>query len=105
MKQVEEAVNVDGHGFLLNVSGLVADRRTAEWPSGPLDIHVINRRRALSLLTSSAAKRVFDLTRESERVRDRSGNDINCQSAFMSRWLVEGTTKVQVATSMTAADK
>ncbi|MBM3981283.1 MAG: DUF1501 domain-containing protein [Planctomycetes bacterium] len=64
-------------------------QRAAESPGGALDAHDTHRRKALALLTSRAAKRAFDITREPARVRDRYGDDINCQSVLMARRLVE----------------
>jgi hypothetical protein len=65
-------------------------QRSAEKSGGSvLDAHDTNRRRAFTLLTSSAAKRAFDISQEPARVRDRYGDDINCQSVLMARRLVE----------------
>jgi hypothetical protein len=53
--------------------------------------------RAFSLVTSPAAKRAFDLTKEPDKVRDRYGRTQFGQGALMARRLVEaGTRFVQV---------
>src|SRR5205085_8426108 len=51
--------------------------------------HETYRVQAFDLLTSAESKRAFDLEREPPAVRDRYGNDINCQSVLMARRLVE----------------
>lgn len=81
-----DATRMSGRRDLL--AGLDAWQRTTE-KGGALDAHDTHRRQAVTLLTSSRAKRAFDLTQEPERVRDRYGNDINCQSVLMARRLVE----------------
>lgn len=53
----------------------------------PLDQH---RAKAFSLLTSAVNGGAFDLEREPAAVRDRYGNDVNCQSMLLARRLVEG---------------
>jgi len=75
-----DLARIGERGKLLDAVQRVADRNDT------LDAH---RRRAVSLLTSARAKRAFDLSHEPERVRDRYGDDINCQSALMARRLVE----------------
>jgi hypothetical protein len=45
--------------------------------------------RAFSLLTSQGAARAFDLTQESDRVRDRYGRNIHGQAVLQARRLVE----------------
>jgi hypothetical protein len=51
-----------------------------------LDKH---RQKALSLLHSAGTKGAFDVTGESQAVRERYGPDINCQSMLMARRLIE----------------
>jgi hypothetical protein len=51
-----------------------------------LDKH---RSKALSLLHSAGTKGAFDLSGESQAVRERYGPDINCQSMLMARRLIE----------------
>jgi hypothetical protein len=82
-----DARRMSERGRLLG--GLDSWQRTAERSGGAFDTHDTNRKRALALLTSSAAKRAFDLGHEPEKVRDRYGDDINCQSVLMARRLVE----------------
>ena len=56
-----------------------------------------NARKALELVSSGAARRAFDLSREPDRVRDRYGRSRFAQSCLLARRLVEaGVPLVQV---------
>ncbi len=48
-----------------------------------------HHQRAYSLLSSAVRAGAFDLNREPRRVRERYGNEFNCQSMLMARRLVE----------------
>lgn len=48
-----------------------------------------HQERAFSLLSSPAAASAFDLTKESPKLRERYGNNINASSLLMARRLVE----------------
>src|SRR6185436_686020 len=50
--------------------------------------------RALSLIISGRARKAFDLTQESEQVRDRYGRNTFGQSCLLARRLVEAGTRV-----------
>jgi hypothetical protein len=56
---------------------------------GAFDAYSTYEQQAFSLLTSSASKEAFDISREPEDVRHRYGEDTNAQSLLMSRRLVE----------------
>jgi hypothetical protein len=66
--------------------------------AGPdLDTFDSPARRAFELVSSSAARAAFDITREPERVRDRYGRTRFAQSCLLARRLVEaGVSLVQV---------
>lgn len=68
------------------LSGIDSWQRDAERRLGEYQTHQL---KALSLLTSPAAKQAFDLSGESEAVRERYGNNINGQSALLARRLTE----------------
>jgi len=53
----------------------------------------VQRRKALSLLTSEAASRAFDLSREPDKVRDRYGRHRWGQSHLLARRLIEAGSK------------
>ena len=80
-----DAARLEGRGRLLG--RVDAWQRAIEQPA--FDRHDTDRRRALALLTSTRAKRAFNLDLEPESVRARYGEDINCQSVLMARRLVE----------------
>lgn len=52
-------------------------------------MHESSYQRAFRLLTSPAAKQAFDLTRESDKLRDRYGRNTFGQSCLMARRLIE----------------
>jgi hypothetical protein len=54
----------------------------------------VNRRRALGLLTTNAARKAFDLSREPQRLRERYGMHRYGQRALLARRLVEAGASV-----------
>ena len=58
--------------------------------SSSTQMHDSSYERAFRLLTSQRARQAFDLTRESDRTRDRYGRNTFGQSCLMARRLIEG---------------
>src|SRR5205823_9543204 len=64
---------------------------------GPAARAGVNRDRALTLLAAPEVRRLFDIEKESQRVRDRYGRHRLGQSLLLARRLVEGGVNFVVA--------
>ncbi len=74
---------------LLMLEGMDSLRRDMD-KSGAMDAMDSFNRQAMEMLMSENVREAFDLTRESDRVRDRYGWNAYGQRALMARRLVEG---------------
>jgi hypothetical protein len=75
------------------------DERAHRLCSGRMELMTYRQQQAFQLLTSPAARRAFDLSREPAAVRDRYGRDTFGASVLLARRLVEaGVTFITVHT-------
>ena len=94
LSQGIDAGRLDHREYLLKQIDLL--RRNAD-ENGAVRAHDSARRRALEMLASTRVRDAFDLSRESESVRDRFGSNCFGQSCLLARRLVEaGTRFVQI---------
>jgi len=83
-------IRLDGRRRLLTqVDDAVAALSTARPPRSAMEEMDRMRQRAMAMLTSGRTRAAFDLSQESDRLRDRYGRNLYASSVLIARRLVE----------------